>query len=265
MVYRHIDEWRSAMTDETLRRAPVAQQEEVPGLVRRVEEELERISALLDTHHGTPDLGNHEDPLDELVYIILSRRTREEAYRQAFEALRSTFDSWKEVAQAPVDEIAETISASGLPHRKATSIKAFLGTISEELGEYSLDPLRQWDDERALQFLDGLPGVGTKSALCVMLYSLHRPVFPADAHVGRVLARLGVLEPVGINLLDMEHRPRQSLLREAIPPHLRHDLHVNLVMHGRFPCRSMHPACESCPLLDHCRRRGLDQTVVEGH
>lgn len=254
---RHIEEWRSSMTGKTLRRVPDAQ-EKVHDLVRQVERDLERIAALLDAYHGTPDLGNHADPLDELVYIILSRRTREDAYRQAFDTLRNTFDSWEEVARAPVDEIAETISASGLPQRKATSIKAFLGVIREELGEYSLDLLRRWDDDRALRFLDDLPGVGTKSALCVMLYSLQRPVFPVDAHVGRVLARLGVLEPVGIDLLDVEHRPRQALLREAIPPHLRHGLHVNMVVHGRFPCRSVSPACESCPLLDHCRRRGLN-------
>ncbi len=253
---RNIKVWRSGMMDRTLQRIPEMQ--DVPGTVHRVESSLEKISTLLHDYHGTPDLGNHEDPLNELVYIILSRRTRENAYKQAFGALQSTFGSWEAVAQAPVAEIAEIISASGLPHRKATSIKAFLSAIHEELGEYSLDSLRQWDDDSILRFLDDLPGVGTKSALCVMLYSLQRPVFPVDAHVGRVLSRLGVLEPVGIDLLEMEHRPRQTLLREAIPPHLRHGLHVNMVVHGRFPCRSVSPACESCPLLEHCRRRGLD-------
>lgn len=232
---------------------------EVQEVVRRLEQDFEQLSIALHRHHGTPDLGNQADPLDELVYIILSRRTNEEAYQRAYRSLRSRFGTWEEVAEAPAEEIETYISASGLANRKAVSIKAFLRAIHDRFGTCTLEPLRSWSDDDALDFLDGLPGVGTKSALCVMLYSLGRPVFPADAHVGRVLGRLGILEPAGVDLLTMEHRPRQRILLDAVPPHLRYGLHVNLVVHGRSPCRAIRPACDRCPLLDQCQQRGVTE------
>ncbi|MDP9439702.1 MAG: endonuclease III [Actinomycetota bacterium] len=226
-----------------------------------LERNLERLSTDLHELHGTPDLGNHADPLDELVYIILSRRTNEGAYQSAYRSLRAAFRTWEEVADAPVEAVESAISASGLARRKAVSIGAFLRTIRDRFGACTLESLRSWEDDEVLDFLDDLPGVGTKSALCVMLYSLGRPVFPVDAHVGRVLGRLGVLEPAGIDLVEMEHRPRQRVLLDAIPPHLRYGLHVNLVVHGRFPCRAVRPACVQCPLLDRCRRRGVAEPL----
>lgn len=229
------------------------------SVVLRLERELEQLSVDLHQSHGTPDLGNQSDPLDELIYIILSRRTNESAYQQAFSSLRATFPTWERVAEATVEDIQAAISASGLAHRKAVSIAAFTRAIRERFGACTLEPLRSWADEEVLGFLVGLPGVGTKSALCVMLYSLDRPVFPVDAHVGRVLGRLGILEPVGLDLIELEHRPRQQILLDAVPPHLRYGLHVNLVSHGRFPCRAVRPACEDCALLDRCRRRGVDE------
>ena len=238
-----------------------------PGLdgrrtvVLRLEQDLEQLSVDLHRSHGTPDLGNQADPLDELIYIILSRRTNESAYQQAYRSLRNTFPSWEQVAEADVEDIQAAISASGLAHRKAVSIAAFTRAIRERFDACTLEPLHFWADEEVLDFLVGLPGVGTKSALCVMLYSLDRPVFPVDAHVGRVLGRLGILEPAGLDLVELEHRPRQRILLDAVPPHLRYSLHVNLVSHGRFPCRAMRPACENCVLLDRCKRRGVDEPL----
>lgn len=229
------------------------------AVVLGLERELERLSVDLHRSHGTPDLGNQTDPLDELVYIILSRRTNEGAYQRAYRSLRNTFPTWEEVAEAPVEDVEAAISASGLAHRKAVSIGAFMRAIRERFGVCTLEPLRSWADEEVLDFLVGLPGVGTKSALCVMLYSLERPVFPVDAHVGRVLGRLGILEPAGLDLTELEHRPRQRILLDAVPPHLRYGLHVNLVSHGRFPCRAVRPACEGCTLLDRCQRRGVNE------
>jgi len=166
-----------------------------PSLAQRVERfsrELLTISQRLSTTYGTPDLGNKSDPVDELVYIILSRRTREGAYQAAYDALKAKYASWEDLAVAPADEISATISFSGLGHRKAQSLKRALGALIERFGRCTLDPTAAWDDTKTRDFLCTLPEIGPKSAACVMLCSLDRPAFPVDAHVGRVFERLGM-------------------------------------------------------------------------
>ena len=69
-----------------------------------------------------------------------------------------------------------------------------------------------------------------------MMCSLDRPAFPVDAHVGRVLERLGALRRVGIELAGRDHKVKQRLLWDAVPPALRYPLHVNLLVHGRSVC-----------------------------
>src|SRR5262249_32048929 len=79
--------------------------------------------------HRTPDLGNKTEPVDELVYIILSRRTREGAYQQAYKALKVAFTSWDALAAASLEEIEGIIAFSGLGRRKAISLKSALSAL----------------------------------------------------------------------------------------------------------------------------------------
>jgi endonuclease III len=202
--------------------------------------------------YGTPDLGNKSDPVDELVYIILSRRTREGAYQRAFEALKTTFGTWEEVAEAPLHEIVETIAFGGLGRRKAMSLKAALGALVERFGSCTLDPTRGWGDQEVEEFLCSLPEIGPKSAACVMMCSLDRPAFPVDAHVGRVLERLSVTSAMGIDLQGRDHKFKQSALWDLVPPSLRYSLHVNLLVHGRIACLPKRPRCGGCVLRDLC-------------
>jgi endonuclease III len=217
-----------------------------------LEAELFRLVAMLAQTYGTPDLGNKVDPVDELVYIILSRRTREEAYQAAFNALKQRYRSWEDLAVAPAGEIEEAIRFSGLARRKAQSLKLALVSLIDQFGECTLEPTRGWDDEATLQFLCTLPEVGPKSAACVMMCSLDRPAFPVDAHVGRVLERLGLFRAVGIELAGSDHKAKQRLLWDAVPPALRYSMHVNLLVHGRRICLPGRPRCDDCVLSWHC-------------
>lgn len=226
-----------------------------PDRLRRLDELGNRLLSI--THqvadaYGTPDLGNKPHPVDELVYIVLSRRTRESAYQAAYQALRGRYSSWDDLAAAPTSEIEEVISFSGLGRRKAQSLKLALNTLIERFGYCTLEPTRSWSDDRTHDFLCTLPEVGPKSAACVMMCALDRPAFPVDAHVGRVLERLGLFNRVGIELTGRDHKLKQRLLSHAVPPALRYPLHVNLLAHGRIVCRPRKPRCAECVISQYC-------------
>src|SRR4051812_41028228 len=145
---------------------------------------------ILAVLYGSPNLGNKADPTDELVYILLARHTREGAYQQAFEALKRRFKTWDELLGAPREEVERLVYSGGLSGKKTDALYAALGKLRETFGRCTLEPAREWSDERLEGFLCGLPEVQRKSAYCIMMYSFGRQVFPADTHVGRVLSRL---------------------------------------------------------------------------
>ncbi len=211
--------------------------------------ELARMLALL---YGSPSLGNKEDPVDELVYIILARKTREEAYQRTYETLKSVFPSWDDLLDAPRERVEQLVRSGGLSGKKTASLFGALEVLCKEFGRCTLEPARGWSDEMLAGFLCSLPEIQRKSAYCIMLYSLGRKVFPVDTHVGRCLARLGPYRELGLNLEGLDHKKLQVILDDLIPPNLRHSLHVNLVSHGREVCRSPRPLCERCDIRNFC-------------
>lgn len=223
--------------------------------------EIARMMAIL---YGTPDLGNKKDPVDELVYIILSRKTREEAYQQAFDALKARFPSWDELLEAPREEVEELLRPSGLGEKKTVSVFGALRAVKERFGSCTLEPARGWSDEELESFLCSLPELHRKSAYCIMMYSFGRSVFPVDTHVGRTLARLGPYRELGLDLRGLDHKQLQVALADLVPPVLRYSLHVNLVMHGRDVCRAVKPLCGECPVRGFCRDyREREATRIE--
>jgi DNA (cytosine-5)-methyltransferase 1 len=134
---------------------------------------------------------------------------------------------------------------------RAGELHAALRVIRDQLGDVTLEPLRHWNNQRCLAFLSALPGVGPKTAQCVMLYALRRKVFPADTHCIRVLARLGVIP------LEFEdqarHKEAQKLLADGrIPSDLCYSLHVTLIRHGQEVCTPPNPRCDQCALRGLC-------------
>jgi len=211
--------------------------------------EVARILALL---YGTPDLGNKQDPTDELVYIILSRKTPEKAYQETYGTLKARFARWDDLLAAPRAVVEKIVSPGGLAGKKATSLFGALDIIRDTFGSCTLEPAREWSDERLEEFLCGLPEIEKKSAYCIMMYSFGREVFPSDTHVGRVLSRLGPYRELGLELEGLDHKKLQRVLADLIPPPLRYSLHVNLIEHGREICRASKPLCGSCELRPFC-------------
>ena len=208
---------------------------------------LRLIDETLRRTYRSPRHHNESDPLAELVLIMLSGRTPERRYLITFRELRHRYPNWDDLLAAPSDELASIIRYCGLEKRKAADLKLVLTKVEEEFGELSLDGLRDWDDDQAESFLISLPGVGLKSARCILMYSLDRQVFPIDVHVWRVFKRVG--------LFDGGRVPTErqaNAVQDMVPPDIRYSLHVNLVAHGRELCRPQDPACEQCPILRNC-------------
>jgi endonuclease III len=227
---------------------PTAQTIETHPLPR----EADTRSHLIEAHrrllprYGLPTLGNKPDPLDELVFICLAARTGYRQFERLYDELRATFPSWDDLADADVADIEDAIREAGLARKRALWIKGLLDEIRRRVGRLSLDCLAEMDDEEAEEFLCSLPGVGQKTARCVLMYSLHRDLFPVDTHARRILERLGLLDPTLHPLKS--HDVGQGL----VPVGFRRDLHILFVVHGREVCLATAPRCETCVLLDLC-------------
>lgn len=226
--------------------------------LRRFETWLRSVAHELHRIHGTPNLGNWDDATDEFVFIVLSRKTAERAYLKAYAALKQVGD-WPSVLRLGERRIARKIYGSGLELKKARAIVEGLSAIHARFGSAGLCGAAGMSDDDLFELIAGLPEVGPKSARCVMMYSFGRLVFPVDAHVGRVLARLGGARSIGIELAPLDHKRRQRMLEHAIPPDLRYELHVNLVAHGRAYCTASTPKCHSCPLRRRCAQIGVEK------
>jgi len=213
---------------------------------------LREIARILAVLHGSPDLGNKTDPTDELVYIILARKTRESAYQQTYDRLKGKFARWDDLIDSPRRLVEKLVFSGGLSEKKTTSLFGALGKLRDTFGSCTLEPARSWSDEELERFLRGLPEIERKSAYCIMMYSFGRKVFPVDTHVGRVLGRLGPYRKIGLSLDELDHKRLQKSLADLIPPNLRYSLHVNLITHGRRICRNINPLCDRCELRRFC-------------
>jgi endonuclease III len=208
---------------------------------------IPQIAARLSERYGDPRLHNKNDALDELVFIILSAKTTERSYLRTYDALHSRFPDWFDILDAPPVEVGALLASGGLATKKERQIRAVLQRL-RDLGVSDLaGRLGRLDDKAAEKFLEELPGIGRKSARCILMYSFGREVFPVDTHVARVLSRLGVFQRR--RLTDAVQDRIQSL----VSPEFRSSLHVSLVAHGRAICKPFNPDCASCCIRDLCK------------
>jgi DNA (cytosine-5)-methyltransferase 1 len=254
-----VSRWRRRLIEAIKngdKRCVLAADEEASGLSDKLDAGigfLREIARILSVLYGNPDLGNKHDPVDELVYIILARKTFEEAYQQGYDLLKARFASWDDLLDAPRKEVESLIRSGGLSEKKTTSLYGALGKLRETFGHCTLEPAQEWDDNKLEEFLCSLPEIQIKSAYCIMMYAFGRAVFPADTHAGRILARLGPYRELGLDLDGLDHKQLQKTLADLIPPNLRYSLHVNLVAHGRAVCHAVKPDCAACELKLFCR------------
>jgi len=209
------------------------------------EARVARICAVLHKTYRSPRHGNKCNPLDELIYIILSTRTRDQSFRTSYSRLKKRFTSWNRVDQRCVGVLERLLLPGGLGRLKTRQVLGILKSLRVTFGRATLAPLTRMPTDRAEEILTNLPGVGRKVAKCVLMYALGRKVLPVDVHVHRLAGRLG---------FAVKKRPdtSQDLIEDAVPPNLRYSFHVNAVAHGRAICLQRAPRCEICPISKWC-------------
>jgi endonuclease-3 len=192
--------------------------------------------------YGVPPQEPHGDPVGELVKTVLSQHTNDRNRDRAYAALLERFPSWEQVRDAPVAELEEAIRPGGLAKQKAPRIQAIL----EQLGD---PPDLDWTEtaprEESLEFLLDLPGVGRKTAACVLIFTWGIPEIPVDVHVHRVGGRLGLFPA------KASFEKAHDEMLAIVPPEDAHEFHVNLIRHGRTVCRPK-PRCGECALRRMC-------------
>jgi endonuclease-3 len=204
------------------------------------------VCAKLEAEYGNPASAKSRNPLDQLCITVLSQSTTSINTRRSYEGLRAAFPTWEQVMNAPLHQVARAIKSGGLARVKAARLQASLRAIHRRAGKLSLAFLRRLPDKEALEWLVALPGVGQKTASCVLLFALGRPVMPVDTHVLRLSRRLGfVPEP-------SDDRECQQILESVVAPHRLYALHLNLIAHGRRICRARKPLCRECVLSSMC-------------
>ena len=218
---------------------------------------VDRVDEILEATYQSRDLGNLSDVLDETVYIVLTRQTREIVYQRVYDDLRRRFPTWERLARARTATIERVIRPAGLGQQRAAQLRNLLHKVdqlNQDLhvgpygyggGDLTLEFLRDWSKDAAEALLESLPGIGPKSARCIQSYALGEDRFAVDTHVRRILGRLGIVA-------DKRGKPDHDAFEAIIPKATRVRLHVNLVHHGRAVCRESAPRCRSCPLISFC-------------
>lgn len=218
-----------------------------------------RIRDRLREVYGIPRMAPHGRPLDELVLTVLSQSTNDRNRDVAFLRLRERFAKpgrpidYSAILAAPVAEVEEAIRPGGISKVKSARIQAILAAIADSArdpGEpLSLEWMRDAPVGESRDYLCALPGVGRKTAACVLLFSYGLPDIPVDTHVSRVGTRLGLFRPGA----PFEELHDQMLALTPAGQEL--EFHVNLLRHGRRTCHARTPACEECALARMCPSR----------
>ena len=211
-----------------------------------------RVTAIRDRLrdvYGVPIMAPHEQPLDELILTVLSQSTNDRNRDVAYERLRERFPSWEAVLNAPVAEVEEAIRPGGISKVKSARIQAILAAVDAHERGLDLAWLKDVPVPDGQTYLTSLPGVGRKTAACVLLFAYGLHDVPVDTHVSRVGMRLHLLRP-GAPFEELH-----DAMLALTPPGEELELHVNLLRHGRRTCHARRPDCPACVLRRTCPSR----------
>jgi endonuclease III len=219
------------------------------GRASQVADAIERLYGRPSKRYG------RSNPLDTLVATVLSQNTNDQNSYRAWLSLRKRFPTWQKVSTAPVRALAESIKVGGLKNQKAQRIRQILRSIRDERGSYELNFLRQMSNEEAMTYLLSMKGVGSKTAACVLVFSLGRDVFPVDTHIHRICNRLGLVRTKSAD-------ETYDTMASMVPGGRAYSFHINLIRFGRETCKAGKPLCGRCPLFEECIFESKDRFAV---
>ncbi len=206
---------------------------------------VRRVCKSLKNTYGLPRFGNPTNPIDDLVYVVLSNRTSPDMARSVYMRLKRLLGCWEAMPNTPIARLRSVLKPAGLSNVKAKQLRGAIASIVRDFGHCDLRKMRKWPESEIEEYLTGLPGVSEKVAKCVMMYTLGCSVLPVDTHVHRIAFRLGWTEK---RRADQCHDELEALVSRD----RRYAFHVDCIAHGRTVCRSTNPACDRCCIRRYC-------------
>lgn len=207
---------------------------------------VERLAAVVESLDDGRRLSPSDDPIAELAGTILSQNTRDS--HRVYHALRAALPTWESVRDAPEPLLVEILRPGGLARVKAHRLSLALNAITDHLGRLDLSHLGALPPAQSFAWLAKVPGVGPKTAACVLLFGLGQPVLPVDDHVHRCLIRLGLAPPSSTP--PQSHAAVQAALGDDVQK--VYILHTRLHRLARQVCQPHAPHCDECPLAALC-------------
>ena len=196
------------------------------------EKKLQRLTALRGLQ-----MEEQDNPFKILIGTILSARTRDENTTKVVKKLFARFETPDDIASADIEEIKKLIRSIGFYNVKAERIKQVSQTIVNKFGG------RVPDD---IDSLLELPGVGRKTANCVLVYAFNKPAIPVDVHVHRISNRLGLVDTKTVKQTELE-------LNKMVDRRLWTTVNNTFVMYGQNVCLPARPSCKICDLKGVCK------------
>ena len=190
-----------------------------------------RITALRDLHNA------ETGPFSILIGTILSARTKDETTTKAVKALFAKYKNPKELANAKIKDVEKIIKSIGFFHVKSKRIFE----VSKILHKKYKDKVPE-----DLDTLVQLPGVGRKTANCVLVYAFEKPAIPVDIHVHRISNRLGLVDTKNPEETEQE-------LMSKIDKKYWIDINDTFVMYGQNICKPISPMCDVCKIKKSCK------------
>ncbi len=191
-----------------------------------------RMTALRELHEA--ETGG---PFSILIGTILSARTKDESTTKAVKVLFSKYKNAKELANSKVQDIEKIIKSIGFYHVKSKRIIEVAKIIDSKYNGKVPDNLEE---------LIELPGVGRKTANCVLVYAFEKPAIPVDIHVHRISNRLGLVET------KTPEETEQELMKK-IPKEYWIEINDTFVMYGQNICKPISPMCNVCKIKKSCK------------
>jgi endonuclease III len=196
------------------------------------EKKLERLTALRGLQ-----MEEQDDAFKILIGTILSARTRDENTTKVVKKLFARFETPDDIASADIEELKKLIRSIGFYNVKAERIKQVSQIIVNKFGG------RVPDD---IDSLLELPGVGRKTANCVLVYAFNKPAIPVDVHVHRISNRLGLVDTKTVKQTELE-------LNKMVDRRLWTMVNNTFVMYGQNVCLPVKPTCMICNLKGICK------------
>jgi endonuclease-3 len=190
-----------------------------------------RMTALRELHEA------ETGPFSILIGTILSARTKDEATAKAVRELFSKYKNPKELANAKLKDIEKIIKSIGFFHVKSKRIIEVANIIHTKYKDIVPDDL---------DTLVQLPGVGRKTANCVLVYAFEKPAIPVDIHVHRISNRLGLVDTKNPEETEQE-------LMKKIKKKYWIDINDTFVMYGQNICKPISPMCDVCQIKKSCK------------